>query len=419
MDDKEKEELSLRRKAIRLSLKGWRPSDILKYIPRSRGWLFKWQKRFEAGSWENLKSKARRPQQSPQAYDKKAHKIVIKVRLSMAKRRVGLIAAEAVEQEISRHRLLNPVPAVATIKRWLKKAGLLKSEIAQPAKVYYPEPNFSSEYVFHALDWTARYLEGGMKVFIFHTIDTQTRALIQTISSDKATSSIHFHALEVWNKLGLPDFLQLDNDAAFNGGERTARRFGFFVRLALYLGIELIFIPPREPKRNWLVEGINGLWAKSFWKRDRFNSLAEVVRKSHKFTDWYENTYRPPALDGLTPNQAQRGLERFYLTKRQIRQLPKQLPITAGRIHFIRRVSPDGEISFLGESWKVSKRLAHQYTWATIITHCRRLEIYHRLSERSKVCLIKTFHYSIQESVHRLSIEYQRDYRRRPMLEML
>jgi hypothetical protein len=258
------------------------------------------------------------------------------------------------------------------------------------------------------MDWIARYLEGGQKVFVFHTVDTHTRALRQTIKPDKTVASLLGHVREVWQRLGVPDFLQLDNDSAFTGGQRTPRRFGAFVRLALYLGIELIFTPPGEPKRNGLVEGLNGLWASKCWTRNHFRSLQEVKRKSQQFTDWYAHSYYPPALDGLTPAQAQRRVPSRRLTPAQVRTVPAHLPLTAGQLHFIRRVSATGEISFLGETWKVSKRLAHQYVWATISTHAQRLEIYHRCSERGAVRLVTTYAYAIAEGVRRVQPEYRR-----------
>jgi hypothetical protein len=408
MNDTEKEEWICRRKAIRLTLGGVRPRDILKQVSRSRTWLFTWQTRFAQGGWEGLKNKLRRPTRSPQAYERQARAVVIRVRRSLEKRQVGLVGARAVQREIGQHRLLRQVPGLTTIYRWLKEAGLIKSPPPAPEAVYYPEPHFRAGSVLHAMDWTTRYLEGGTKVFVFHTVEAQTRALVQTLSKDKTGKSLLCHVLQVWQSLGLPDGLQLDNDAAFTGGQSTPRRFGSFVRLCLYLGMELVFTPPHEPKRNWLVEGLNGLWARSFWNREHFRSFNDVVRKSHKFTQWYAHSYYPPALAGLTPTQAHRGVKRQRLTKGQIRTLPHQLPLTAGRIHFIRRVSADGEISFLGERWKVGKALAHYYVWATLITHCRRLEIYHQRSERSSVRLVKTFDYEILETVHRLRPEYKR-----------
>jgi hypothetical protein len=85
------------------------------------------------------------------------------------------------------------------------------------------------------------------------------------------------------------------------------------------------------------------------------------------------------------------------VTARQIRALPAELPITEGRLHFIRPVDQDGLLSLLNENWKVDKRLAGEYVWATLLTHKRQLKIYHRRSADDPVHLIKTFHYEISD----------------------
>jgi hypothetical protein len=113
-------------------------------------------------------------------------------------------------------------------------------------------------------------------------------------------------------------------------------------------------------------------------------------------------------MEGMTPAQMQRRVTKQKLSRQQIRALPARLPITAGRIHFVRRVGSDGTISFLGENWKVGKGLAYRYVWATVITHRRRLEIYHQRSERAAWRLIKAFDYEIEETVCRLCPEYKR-----------
>jgi putative transposase len=397
-----------RRQAIQLTLKGLRPCDILKRIPRSRPWLLKWRKRFATFGWAGLQDQTRRPAKSPQQYKTRTRAIVLRVRQSLEKRAVGLIGAREVQRELARQHLVPTVPGLTTIKRWLRQAGLVPVKVPSPAAVWYPEPSFAPSFVLQAMDWTARYLEGGEKVFAFHTVEAQTRALGQTLTTDKSTASVRRHAVQVWQTLGLPKGLQLDNDSAFTGGEKTARRFGEFVRLCLYLGIEPVFTPPGAPQRNWLVEGLNGLWARGFWERGRFHSVAEVERKSRKFVQWYMSQYCPPALSGLTPAQARRGVKRQRLRVRQLRTVPAALPITAGRLHFIRQVSPEGTIRILGERWNAGKGLAYQYVWATVVTHCRRLEIYHRRSERARTRLIKVHDYEIPEPVRRLRSEYKR-----------
>jgi transposase len=408
MDNRDEQEWALRRKAIRLMLKHLRAREILKQIPRGRRWLLKWWQRYQREGWAGLKSQSRRPSHSPQAYAAHARAVVLRVRRALAQRPGGLSGARAVQQELRQQRLLPPVPGLTTIKRWLREAGLSATPAPAPRRVYYPEPTAQGAAVLHASDWIARYLEGGAKVFVFHTVASRTHALAQTLTADKTTASLQRHALAVWQTLGLPHGLQVDNDAACTGGEQTPRRFSSFVRLCLYLGIDLIFVPPREPKRHHLVEGIKGLWARSFWDRDHFHSLDDVIRKSPRFRQWYNHPYCPPALAGLTPAQARRGLRRHRLTTRQRAALPEELPLTAGRLYFIRRVSAEGEIRFLGESWKVGRRLAHQSVWAMVITHCRRLEIYHQRAASAPMRLVKTFPYQIPERVCRLHSQYKR-----------
>ena len=66
----EKHERMWRRKAMRLTLRGLRPRDIRKQIPRSRRWLWKWQTRYHDLGWDGLKSQSRRPQHCRPRYSK-------------------------------------------------------------------------------------------------------------------------------------------------------------------------------------------------------------------------------------------------------------------------------------------------------------------------------------------------------------
>jgi hypothetical protein len=261
----------------------------------------------------------------------------------------------------------------------------------------------------HAMDWTCRYLENGPKVYAFHTLALHSHACGQTITGDKSSPTVIAHAVEAWKTLGIPQCLQLDNDAAFCGGYKVPRVFGQFVRLCLSVGIELIFLPVAEPERNGEVERLNGLWSQSFWERRWFGSVRAVIRASPKFIAWYMNEYEPPALQGLTPAQVQRRDTHCRLTALQAQRLSGELPITAGRVHFIRKITAEGTISLLNETWKVGKRRAGKYVWATITTHRRRLDIWYQQSAQSPRKLIKSFDYEIQETIARLKPEFSQN----------
>ncbi len=399
----EQHERHLRRKAMRLQLQGIPVAHILKVVQRSKAWFSKWAHRFEQLGAAGLKSHSRQPHHQPRTLGPALVRAIVRTRQRLVRQRVGLIGPRAIQREFERWG--GPVPSRTTIKRVLRQHSLIPTA---PKPSYFPRPLEVLTDSLHALDWTCRYLEDGVKVYAFHTLNLRTRACVQTIAADKRGSTVISHLLQTWQTLGIPAFLQLDNDAAFCGGYKTPRRIGQVVRLCLYVGIELIFLPVAEPERNGEVEEVNGLWGHAFWERRHFASPRRVHQASPAFVRWYMTQYAPPHLNGLTPHQAQRYEPRQRLTATQIAQLPKHLPITAGRIHFIRQVQADGHIWILNEAWKVNRRLAGKYVWATLVTHCRRLDIWYQRSAQQEWRLLKTYRYDMPETVARLHPEFAR-----------
>lgn len=403
MDDQD--ELQLRRQALRLYARGVKSQIILKRVHRSRGWLSKWRQRLNQSGPSGLHSQSRRPHRTPWAYSPRIVRLVVQARRRLAKRKVGLIGPRAIRRELRPLRLGKHEPSLATIKRILHEQGL-STPARETPPAYFPKPLVLLEGTLHAMDWTCRYLETGPKVYAFHTLNLRTRACMQTVATDKSGPTVLAHCVAAWKTLGIPRFLQLDNDAAFCGGYKVPRVFGQLVRLSLYLGIELIFLPIAEPECNGEVQQLNGLWGHAFWERRRFRSVGHVRRASPAFLQWYLTHYAPPFLDDRTPQQAQRTEARRHLTASQCAHLQQPLPITAGRVHFIRRVRADGTFTILNETWCVSRRLAGKYVWATIITHCRRLEIWYRPSLQRDWRLLKSHAYDIPETVARLRPEF-------------
>ena len=418
MNEKNSDEIALRRKACKLFDKSFRVTQILKLIPRSRSWLYKWKRRFAEEGFAALDSLDKAPHHSPHEYPPHVVALVLRIRQRLQRASVGLVGARAIRRELKQRHARTRVPGLTSINRWLKEAGLVATSVSESEKIYYPVPRLSPEMVCHACDWTQRYLTGGEKVFAFHTVDLHTHALWQTVGRDKTTATVRAHALSVWQNLGLPDFLQLDNDAAFTGLGKKRRVFGSFVRLCLSFGIELIFIPPAEAKRNSVVEGINHLWSHGFWEKNDFTSWSDFSRKRRKFLTWYAN-YEPPNLGGESVGRVSTRFRRRTLKRREVVALPDELPLSAGRIHFIRQVSANGEIELLKEHWKVSKRLAHKYVWATLSTKGQRLEIYHRLSERAQPRLVKEYVYEVGERVSPVRPCYRRSKRRISVLKLI
>lgn len=414
----EQQEHQLRRKAIRLSLQGLTPSAILAQIPRSRQWLWKWRQRFRERAGAGLGSRSRRPRRSPTGYAREVRQLVARVRRRLKRARIGLIGAATIQRELRRMKVLRRVPSTSTIQRMLQRAGLTQPP-TPPRPAYYPPGVPPAPYVLQATDWTERYLTGGAKLYAFHTLDLGTRACQHTLSADKSSATVRRHALTTWAGLGIPDFLRLDNDAAFNGGYKVPRVIGQFVRLCLYVGLELIFIPVGEAERNGEVESLNGLWGRASYDRQHFRSLASALRSEAVFQDWYLHAYAPPHLNGLSPAQAHAQVPHRCLTAAQRAAVPERLPITAGRIHFVRQVDASGQITVLNETWPVGLRYAGRYVWATVHTQARRLTLYYRASAHHPARVLRHFAYPLGEVVRPLQPQFRRPYPRCHVSTML
>ena len=115
--------------------------------------------------------------------------------------------------------------------------------------------------------------------------------------------------------------------------------------------------PLYEAKRNYQIETVHSLWEAGFWSREEFTGLAHVQAEVSIFARWYHTIYQPPALQGKTPAQTRRGIRIMRLTADLRRLIPiERLPITAGRIHFMRKVDTTGHIAFLNETWLVGSK---------------------------------------------------------------
>ena len=79
----------------------------------------------------------------------------------------------------------------------------------------------------------------------------------------------------------------------------------------------------------------------------------------------------------------------------------RKLPITEGKVHFIRQVKEDGSISVLNEEFEADKSLAYEYTWTTIDTKRSQLLIYYRGKKEEKMSIIKMYEYKIDDTVKR------------------
>ena len=398
---------ALRREATRRHLQGERRCDICRDLKRSPSWFSKWWRQYRRNPHSDLADQSRAPHTSPQQLPPEVVQAVVNMRRTLEAAqtrdtRYGLIGHRAIQGRLIELKV-QPLPSLGSIQRILQQQGLTHPLGAGQASAYYPWPVAWGVNAIQATDIITRYVRGGEAIENFHTIDHYSHAVYLSQYADQTSATTRAHLLKSWAFLGLPSVHQFDNEGAFCGGHTHPRVIGQVVRLCLFCGIEPFFTPVYEARRNYQIETFHGVWVIGFWSRGEFRNLAHVQTEAPTFQHWCYYHYRPPALDGQTPAQVRRGQPLRRLTADLRCLIPTgRLPITAGRIHLLRKVNSAGYIDLLNERWQVGHRWVGEYVRATINTSQQRLTFWHQADERADWRLLKTRVFRLKEPVHEL-----------------
>jgi putative transposase len=407
-------EQDVRREAIRRHLLGERPNDICHDLGRSSSWFDKWWAEYRRHPHTDFADHSRAPHTHPDQTSASVEQAIVTARgvlesAATPATQYGLIGAPSVQDQLVRLRV-QPLPSASTIQRIMARHGQTHPIGAGADSAYYPWPVAWAVNAIHATDIIARDLRGGEEIDNFHTIDLYSHAASLTQWADKSSATTCAHLLKTWAKLGLPLMQQFDNEAAFCGGHTHPHIMGRVVRLCLFCGIEPIFTPVYDAKRNYQIETFHSLWVTAFWSRKEFTDLTQVRREAPKFAHWYHAVYQPPALAGRTPNQMRAEALVQYLTADRQQLIPlEHLPITAGRIHFMRKVDQTGHIDFLNETWPVGEKWIGEYVRATIDTYRQTLTVSHQANIETEWRLIKTRQFRFDETVHGLLPQFKQN----------
>ncbi len=182
--------------------------------------------------------------------------------------------------------------------------------------------------------------------------------------------------LRCWKAMGLPDFLQLDNELSFRGSNKHPRSLGMVIRLCLYFGVQPIFIPIGEPWRNGVIEKFNDTYNKKFFRRQWFPSYTALKRQSKNFQRFHNKHHRYSYLKGKTPLEK---VQNAGFTPHRIganTKLPDLDIIPDGNIILIRFIRSNCLLNIFGEKFKISKSLKYSYVKAVIVTKIHRVQLY-------------------------------------------
>nr|QNO50262.1 hypothetical protein MIKCHCCC_00002 [Methanosarcinales archaeon ANME-2c ERB4] len=401
--------------AVDRYLKGERRSKICKSLGRSRVWLRKWIRRYndseKSSKTEWFKDKSRAPKNVHRKTDSEIEQLVINVRKSLVKgttedtkyRCIG-----AVEIQFHMHELgysEDEMPSLSTIKRIIKRNGLVvqkrKQYIRCKSKKRYTLLNPTKANDVHQMDFVGpRHIKGYGRISSLNLIDVvSSKAHIQQYAGQTMDNVIEF-LLDCWTKDAIPNYLQMDNGASFTGDLMHSRHFSRVVRFCLHLGVEPVFIAPSKPWMSGKIEDFNGDFGEKLWEQEQWTDLEHIRREAKIFLMRHNNRqdwkHRKTDLDAIPHRKIPEGLDIDG----------NNLPVTEGKVHFIRQVKEDGTISVLNECFNADKSLAYEYAWATIDTKREQLMIYYRAKNEEEAGLIKIYEYKIGENVKRFEEKF-------------
>lgn len=370
------DEQQRRIQAISLFLQGQRPSSICRALGRSRPWFYKWLKLYDPSNPQWAEAQSRAPKKLPQRTPQAIVQSVCSIRKRLVKTKYAQKGAVAIQWQLEQLGI-RPLPGIWTINRILKRQGFLVKPTYKPRFTSYPTVQPTQPNMVHQLDLVGpRYLKSKERFYGVHLIDAFSNAVALAAWPSKRDTDIVQAVVSGWQRLGIPNYLQVDNELSFRGSNRYPRSFGQLIRLCLYLGVEILFIPQAEPWRNGIVEKFNDVYDKLFLRRQQFNSLALLQKELLRFESFHNNHHRYAKLAQRTPWAVHTAKSRHLLRKSFA--LSNPFPWRDGKVSFIRLTDRKGAVHFFSERFEVCPGLVHEYVRGTVFTKPNLLKFFHQ-----------------------------------------
>ncbi len=353
-------EEDLRMEAVRRRLAGESPRRIALSLGRSRRWVSKWVARHESASegW----AAGRKPGRVVNRTDPALEAQVIAVRRLLAQNAWAQVGSDAIAWELAK--LGVEAPPGRTIERILQRAGLARTSRRERPKskgLPYPAPIADRVGDLHQADLVGpRHLDGGMPFVALNCIDVVPHAAGIEIAPDQTEATITASLIQLWERLGVPRRLQLDNGKPFQLG---AASLGEIVRVSLHQGATPVFIPQGEPWRNGTCEQFNDTFDKRFFRSERFEDRDRLSSRALEFECFHNANHRYRATGKRTPNELTAGIERRQPTP--LSELPSGWP-AQGRVEFIRFIRSDRKLRLLRRSIEMPKTQVYSYVTAVL-----------------------------------------------------
>ncbi|MCA9973814.1 MAG: transposase [Anaerolineales bacterium] len=397
-------EYGVRKTAIMLLKHGKTQEEVAQLLDRSPRWVAKWVKRFEKQSWQGLHDQSRAPKHHGRRISTKVREAICQTRLDLeaeAAEDKGLkyIGAYAIRTRLKGR--VCPLPSVPTIERVLHEARLTRPKAAAGAPaVMYPELRVENPHELHQVDIVPHYLRGGERIACFNAIDVVSRYSSGQAYAQRRAQDATAFLLQMWREMGIARYTQMDNEGCFSGGATHQHVLGQVVRLALTVGTELVFSPVYHPESNGYVERFHQDYNRHVWEETYLPDLAAVNSRGQRFFDLVRLREDHRELHEQSPTTIHHGTPRRELAENFTLPADK-LPLREGRIHFMRRVSPEGMVRVLNVNWAVPRFDPVHGVWVTITfrTIGAMLTIFDAAPDVAARECLATYAFPLQEAV--------------------
>lgn len=401
-----------RRAALHLWRSGHPPKEIAAELGRSLAWVYKWHERFESEGWKGLKSQSRAPKRCAKQLPEAVRQAIRQARSELEAEasepdKLSYVGAPAILARL-RHAHVTPLPSLSSIERVLHAAGMVRPRRPQQADVHYPHLVPKQAHTLVQVDIVPKVLTGGQTIACFNALDVVSRYPTgKQYAIKRATDAVDF-LLHVWSTLGIPTYTQLDNEGCFSGGFTHQYVLGQVLRCGLLVGTELVYSPFYHPQSNGFVERFHQDYEGNVWDKTQLPDLAAVQRHSSAFFEKLRDSEHHSTLNGQSP--AQLHLARPFPKLPVGFTLPKRLPLTAGRVHFMRLVNEAKQISLLNVTWDVAKAVPNQGVWATLELTERgaKLMVFDKAPDAPYRTCLATHSFPLKEDVVPLQPQFRR-----------
>src|SRR5262249_2314814 len=349
----------------------------------SETWFHKWWRRYLEAGPEGLYDRTRAHHHLAQRIPPELERAILSVRRRLQAHatpatRYSLTGAPAILAELLALGI-HPLPSERTIERVLERNGLTAPRIRLAPllpRQEYPGPQARASNDLHQVDLVGPIsLRGsGHRYYIWVGKDAFDGAVCLRLAGSRRLDEVLGFLGECWKDLGIPEPVQLDNARELCGWGTAAHTLSRVIRLCLRYGASPVFIPEGEPQFNGSVENFNGWFQEPLFQR-RFRWPGDLRRELARLQEAVNTQHVHPRLRGQTPAQHRRSLRLNKLPATFV--VPtERLPLAAGRVTFIRRVSVAGTVTVLSQKLRVGKKHCGLYLRLVVNTGRKQLTAY-------------------------------------------